>query len=31
VLADLAGHPGFWPATASEVLAAFTAQQEQTA
>ena len=31
VLADLAGHPGVWPATASEVLAAFTAQQEQTA
>jgi hypothetical protein len=24
-------HPGVWPATASEVLAAFTAQQEQTA
>jgi len=27
----LAGHPGVWPATAAEVLAAFTAQQEKTA
>ena len=30
VLTDLAGRAGVWPATAAEVLAAFTAQQEHT-
>jgi allantoinase len=31
VLTDLAGRAGVWPATAAEVLAAFTSQQEHTA
>ena len=31
VLTDLAGRAGVWPATAAQVLAAFTSQQERTA
>ena len=31
VLTDLPRRPGVWPATAAQVVATFTAQQEQTA